>query len=166
MLLLELAMWLIDHWGEISIGGIVGFIAKKLIAYEIKKHLPHHDELTWTRQRVEMLTGEKYGGGTTSWNQARRSLRKWWRSSQEEINQVYQKRRVKDMQKVNWFTLTVAILGAGKLIAQPFGIEISDAVINDIANGVAALITVGGIIYNHAKGDAANAQSNTIASNK
>jgi uncharacterized membrane protein len=43
----------------------------------------------------------------------------------------------------------ISILGAAKLIAQGFGFDIPDALTNDIANGVAALLTVYGIIKNH-----------------
>lgn len=55
------------------------------------------------------------------------------------------------MQQVNWITLIVALLGALKLILQPFGIEITDEHINAIANGAAAVVTVGGVIYHHMK---------------
>lgn len=72
--------------------------------------------------------------------------------------------------QTNWTTLLIALLGALKLILQPFGIEISDEHINAIVNGAAAVVTVGGVIYHHMKkpkGEVINAgTSNTIGSNK
>lgn len=55
------------------------------------------------------------------------------------------------MSNINWTTLIVALLGAIKLILQPFGIEIEDEHINAIANGIAALLTVVGVILSHRK---------------
>jgi uncharacterized membrane protein len=50
------------------------------------------------------------------------------------------------MQKVAFW---VAILGAGKLVAQIAGYEIPDQVINDVANGLAAIASVVGIVLDH-----------------
>ena len=55
------------------------------------------------------------------------------------------------MQNINWLTLIPALLGAIKLILQPFGVEISDQNINEIANGAAALATIIGVIMSHKK---------------
>jgi uncharacterized membrane protein len=50
------------------------------------------------------------------------------------------------MQKVAFW---VAILGACKLVAQIAGYEIPDQMINDVANGLAAVFTVIGIVKDH-----------------
>lgn len=52
--------------------------------------------------------------------------------------------------KTNYLTLTVAILGAAKLILNAFGLDIiSDNDVNNIANGVAAVISIVGVYMNH-----------------
>jgi len=58
------------------------------------------------------------------------------------------------MQNINWVTLVPALLGAIKLILQPFGVEISDQNINEIANGAAALATIIGVLMSHRKQEA------------
>ncbi|MBO7745096.1 hypothetical protein I8J29_12875 [Paenibacillus sp. MWE-103] len=50
---------------------------------------------------------------------------------------------------VKWLTLIPAVLGALKLIAQPYGISIPDKDINDLVNGIAAVVSIVGIIMNH-----------------
>lgn len=52
----------------------------------------------------------------------------------------------------NYVSLTIALLGALKLIlAAFFGIEIPEAYIDAIANGVGAALTVAGIVMLHVK---------------
>jgi uncharacterized membrane protein len=53
--------------------------------------------------------------------------------------------------QINFASLTVAILGALKLILQVYGLEITDDHINAIANGVAALVAVVGVLMSHRK---------------
>lgn len=60
------------------------------------------------------------------------------------------------MQKVAFW---VAILGAGKLVAQIAGYEIPDQVINDVANGLAAACTVVGILSDHGSSAEGNSLS-------
>ncbi|KPV45582.1 hypothetical protein [Alicyclobacillus ferrooxydans] len=56
------------------------------------------------------------------------------------------------LQNRNLATLLIAVLGAVKLILQAFGIDIiTSQQIDAIANGVAALITVAGVIMTHLK---------------
>ena len=53
------------------------------------------------------------------------------------------------IEKLRKPTLVVAILGAVKLVTDAFGVTVlDDAQINAIANGVAALATVIGILIN------------------
>lgn len=70
---------------------------------------------------------------------------------------------------INWITLVPAIIGAIKLILQPFGIDLShvtDQQINDVANGIAAVATIVGILLPHKK-EANNAKpSDTSISTK
>ncbi|QSO54790.1 hypothetical protein JZ785_14265 [Alicyclobacillus curvatus] len=52
----------------------------------------------------------------------------------------------------NLTTLLIAILGAVKLILQAFGVDIiTSQQVDDIANGIAALVTVIGVIMTHLK---------------
>ena len=58
------------------------------------------------------------------------------------------------MNNVNWVTLLPALLGVLKLILQPFGIDLShiaDAQVNDVVNGVSALVAIWGIFVSHNK---------------
>jgi len=67
------------------------------------------------------------------------------------------------MQKGNVVTLIIAILGALKLVLEAAGYDIiTDQNINDIANGIAALVTVVGVVINHfqhPKPDGTNGQN-------
>lgn len=45
----------------------------------------------------------------------------------------------------------LGILGAAKLALGSFGIDIPDTLINDISNGVSAILVVAGIIVDHGK---------------
>ncbi len=45
----------------------------------------------------------------------------------------------------------LGILGAAKLALGSFGIDIPGTLINDIANGVSAILVVAGIIVDHGK---------------
>lgn len=75
-------------------------------------------------------------------------------------------------QSINWVTLIPALVGALKLILQPFGIDLShitDQQVNDVANGVAALLTIIGVFMSHKKGDALSGTSQssvTLENNK
>ncbi|MDD9268034.1 hypothetical protein ACFPES_13430 [Paenibacillus sp. GCM10023248] len=54
--------------------------------------------------------------------------------------------------KLNYYTLSLGLLGAAKLILDAYGVNIiEDDDINAIANGVAALLSVVGIYTNHQK---------------
>lgn len=55
-------------------------------------------------------------------------------------------------QQINYITVLVAVLGAVKIVLQAFGIDVvTDQMINDIANGVAALVTIFGVVMSHRK---------------
>ena len=54
------------------------------------------------------------------------------------------------VQNRNLTTLLIALLGAVKLILQAFGMDvITSQQVDSIANGIAALITVAGVIMTH-----------------
>lgn len=54
--------------------------------------------------------------------------------------------------KINYYTLTLGLIGAAKLILDAYGMDlIKDADMNAIANGVAALLSIVGIYTNHQK---------------
>lgn len=57
------------------------------------------------------------------------------------------------MIKGNAYTLTIAVLGAIKLVTESFGYKLfQDGQLDAIANGVSAFLAVGGIVLNHFKG--------------
>jgi uncharacterized membrane protein len=101
------------------------------------------------------------GEGLISYAKVRRSLSRSFATFSKVIFRRicrYQRRKRK-MNNINWVTLIPALLGALKLILQPFGIVIEDQSINEITNGAAAILTVVGVIMSHTKGGAVNAQS-------
>jgi uncharacterized membrane protein len=55
------------------------------------------------------------------------------------------------MREINWTTLISGIVAAGKLVSSSFGITIPDELINDLVNGVAAIIAVAAIFMSHKK---------------
>lgn len=61
------------------------------------------------------------------------------------------------MQNRNLYTLTIGLLGAIKLTLESFGIHvITDEQINSIADGVAAVFAVAGVIMSHNKANKSN----------
>ena len=67
---------------------------------------------------------------------------------------------------INIVTLTIAILGALKIVLEAFKVDlIDDGQINSIANGVAAVATIVGVVISHSKQKAStidDAISNTL----
>lgn len=56
------------------------------------------------------------------------------------------------MKEINWVTLTIALLGAAKIVLSVFGIEIiTDDLIDSTANAVAAVVAVVGVVMSHSK---------------
>lgn len=55
------------------------------------------------------------------------------------------------MQKRNIVTIIIALLGSLKLVLSAFGIDIDDATIATLSNGVAAAATVIGVVMTHIK---------------
>lgn len=52
----------------------------------------------------------------------------------------------------NYYTITLALLGAIKLALNSFSIDIiTDTQMNDLANGVSAVITICGVVMTHIK---------------
>lgn len=60
------------------------------------------------------------------------------------------------MKEINWPTLITGLVAAGKLVLNSFGINLPDELINDIINGVAAVVAVVAIFMSHKKGGAAS----------
>lgn len=56
------------------------------------------------------------------------------------------------MNQRNVATIVVSLLGAAKLVLESFGISVIDnSQIDEIANGVSALVTVAGVVMTHIK---------------
>ncbi len=68
--------------------------------------------------------------------------------------------RISFMKQINWTTLALALLGAIKLILEPFGIHMSNEDINAIANGAAALATLIGVVMSHQRNNTVVISSN------
>lgn len=53
---------------------------------------------------------------------------------------------------INWTSLTITVLGAAKIVLEAFNVDvINDDMINNIANGVAAIATIVGVFMSHRK---------------
>lgn len=55
---------------------------------------------------------------------------------------------------INYATLIPALIGALKLILQPFGVDLSnitDERVNDVVNGISAVLAIIGIFATHKK---------------
>lgn len=53
------------------------------------------------------------------------------------------------MKDINWTTLIGGLIAAGKLVSNAFGIDLPDELINDLVNGVAAVMAVVAIFMSH-----------------
>lgn len=173
MLLLELIEWTYEHWGEVSISALLLFVLRKFVMSELQKllHFGRDAELEWTRRKVEELTGEKWNGPRPILNHIQtRYFKRYYSSSRKGTNRgnPLQKRR-NNMQNINWITLLPALVGALKLILQPFGVDLShitDQQVNDVANGIAALLTIIGVLLPHRKGGVSNGPTISADGNK
>ena len=58
-------------------------------------------------------------------------------------------RRFKMPTNLNYYTIIPSLVAGLKLSLQAFGIEIPDELINAIFNGLAAILMIAGVIYNH-----------------
>jgi phi LC3 family holin len=64
------------------------------------------------------------------------------------------RRKRKMNQNINYVTLIPALIGVLKLVLQPFGIDLShitDQQVNDVVNGVSALLAIVGVFMSHRK---------------
>lgn len=53
------------------------------------------------------------------------------------------------MKDINWTTLIGGLIAAGKLVSNSFGIDLPDELINDLVNGVAAVVAIVAIFSSH-----------------
>jgi uncharacterized membrane protein len=58
------------------------------------------------------------------------------------------------VKEINWPTLIGGLVAAGKLVSNSFGINIPDELINDLVNGVAAIMAIVAIFMSHKKKEA------------
>jgi hypothetical protein len=57
------------------------------------------------------------------------------------------------MENRNYYTIILSLIGAAKLILNSFGIDIiNDQMSNELANAIATILTIGGVILQHIKG--------------
>ncbi|OXM83958.1 hypothetical protein [Paenibacillus rigui] len=162
MLILEIIDWILDNPGDATIWTILALIARKIFLSEIERviQMGRDEELIWTREQVEQLTGQKWNGPQPILKRARiQYIGKYYFYLLGASRWGYQLRRERKMnQQINWVTLIPCLIGAVKLILQPFGVDltaITDQNVNEIANGAAALATVIGVLLSHKKKGAA-----------
>lgn len=74
------------------------------------------------------------------------------------------------MKEINWTTLIGGLVAAGKLVSNSFGINIPDELINDLVNGVAAIMAIVAIFMSHKKKEVPTNEptqhTNTFESNR
>jgi uncharacterized membrane protein len=97
------------------------------------------------------------------------SLRPWVARYRAQLAGQYiilRRKRKMQTKDINIVSLTIAILGALKIVLEAFNVDIiTDDQINSIANAVAAVVTIVGVILSHSKPKGAtidDAISNTI----
>jgi hypothetical protein len=163
-----------EHWGKpvtwTTLAALVLFLidrfGRRLINDQLKKlfHLDDHSEFKRyidNQRRIEQKIDAIMEREGITWNgpiettiPSQTNYNKLSRLLRQVTNLVKRLRRKMYMNSnINVVSITVAILGALKLIAESvFKIDlISDAQINDISNGVAAIATVVGIVMSHRK---------------
>jgi uncharacterized membrane protein len=164
--------WVAEHWEVITV--IAALVLRELTknmakhtAAKLIEHFlsPQAKEINEIKQNIKIIQdhlgveGEwsDTGAGRISFGKARSLTRSFAGFSRVILRRTLKLRRRKRMNQgqINWMTLIPALLGALKLILQPFGIVIEDEQINEITNGAAALLTVIGVIMSHRKTDAA-----------
>lgn len=87
-------------------------------------------------------------------NQAQSQVEAVVQATQQVATAVEQTVQVAPFQlsERNYYTLALALLGASKLVLESFGVKVFDNVqIDDIANAVATLLTLSGVILTHIK---------------
>lgn len=78
------------------------------------------------------------------------NLRKLFSYSQAAFRRVQRRKNMN--QQINIITIIVAVLGAVKIVLQAFGIDVvTDEQINQIANGIASIVTIFGVVMSHRK---------------
>lgn len=64
MILLELIDWALDNPGDLTIIGVLLMVLRKVVLSEFERviQMGRDEELIWTRERVEELTGSRWSG--------------------------------------------------------------------------------------------------------
>jgi uncharacterized membrane protein len=151
--------WLVELKDNIDRHGIRWGIVLTLYAVYRKEHRNHkldlRDEAIFHNQKMIMrhmgIEEQWIGTPSISAIAGAKNLKKSLRLSRKVINRGNPLRRRKKMQNINWYTLTLALVGALKLILNSFGIEFPDQQVNEIANGAAAILTIIGVHSTHRK---------------
>lgn len=155
--------WILELKDSIDRHGIRWGVVLTLLALFRKERrnqkLDKRDEAIFHNQKIIMNhlgVGEQWLGPVTMSAEDLQNLKKLYFLSRKGIQSVYLLRRERKMnQQINWITLIPALLGTIKLILQPLGIDltsVTDEQVNAIANGVAALVAIVGVLISHRKG--------------
>lgn len=112
MILFEIVSWIIDHWEELTLNGVLLLILRKFILSEVHKliYFNRDEEMQWMRVRVEELTGEKWSGLQPIWKRVETRYIKNYSLFSRMVSK--QKRRKKIMDKLKSRKLWMAIFGA------------------------------------------------------
>jgi hypothetical protein len=72
MILIDLIEWMYDHWGEVTLNTVLLLLLRKFIMAEVHKllYFNRDEELKWTREHVERLSGEKWNGQQSIYKRA------------------------------------------------------------------------------------------------
>ena len=152
-LFLELIWWMLDHWRDLTISGVLIFIGRKVALKEVQRllHLDNgRDELEWTRKRVEKMTGETYIPIKPSWSEAQKNLKPLYKPLQAVIVLVLIRARENYIKSnggkdvvINKKWL-VGLIGYVLFFIKQFvpNLEVPDALIDNIADVVLLLMGI------------------------
>lgn len=162
--MVDVAEWLIEHWKTLTASGLIAVILRELTKHMVNRTVeefinPQAKAIREIKRNLQIVQhhmgveGEWSGEGLT-YERVRRSLSQYFALFSKVILRKIFRLRRKNMQNINWITLIPSLFGVAKLILQPLGVDLSHITneqVNDIANGVAALLAVIGVFLSHQK---------------
>jgi hypothetical protein len=153
MFLLELIEYIHEHKGELTLSGVFLFFLRKIIIHEIKQLLQfgRDAELSWTRERVERLTGEHYVGPPSVLpKKAHQNLRKLFCLLLKAIRQGGPSRRRRTM-PINKAIIVPILTTVALLIKLATGYQIPQEAVDSAVDILLQLISLAGIFMHPAQ---------------
>lgn len=134
-LILEVINWAWDHPGEITLNAILLLLLRKFVMKEIQKalHFGRDEEVLWLIKEVEVLTGRKYNGQPDFLKTVQtRYIKSSYIYLRRGIGQAHQLRRETAMLNKKWLVGLIGYIAF--FVKQAFGVEVTDELINNLAD--------------------------------